>query len=170
MEKWTADLSTRTGVKVHVRPVRREDEAGLTEFFSHVTKEDLSFRYHAGIAKVGPERVAALINVDHAQTENYLAFGENGEPLIAIATLAYDAAFERAEVAITIREDFKNQGISWELLHYLADVAAARGCKAIESIERRENRAAIELERNMGFVAEPDPDDSTVMIVRKELG
>jgi GNAT superfamily N-acetyltransferase len=73
-------------------------------------------------------------------------------------------------VAITIREDFKNQGISWELLHYLADVAAARGCKAIESIERRENRAAIELERNMGFVAEPDPDDSTVMIVRKELG
>jgi hypothetical protein len=41
MEKWTADLTTRTGVKVHVRPVRREDEAGLTEFFSHVTKEDL---------------------------------------------------------------------------------------------------------------------------------
>lgn len=169
MEDWTADLTTRTGVKIHVRPVRGDDRAKLTEFFTHVTKEDLSFRYLAGINEVGKERVAALVDVDHKQTENYLAFGESGEPLIATAMLACDPSLERGEVAITIRADYKHRGISWELLRFLAEVAATKGVKVIESIERRDNHAAIELERDMGFTAETDLDDPTIVIVRKEL-
>lgn len=170
MEKWTADLTTRTGVKFHVRPVRIDDERELAEFFTHVTKEDLGFRYLAGMSEVGKERIAALIDIDHARTENYLAFGENGTPLIATAMLACDPTLERGEVAISIRADYKHQGISWELLGFLTEVAAAKGVKVIESIERRDNHAAIELERDMGFTAEADPDDPTIVIVRKELG
>jgi GNAT superfamily N-acetyltransferase len=169
MENWTADLTTRTGVKIHVRPVRVADEPELEEFFTHVTKEDLSFRYLAGIDKVGKARIAALAEIDHVQTENFLAFGESGKPLIGTAMLACDPKFERAEVAITIHADYKNQGIGWELLAYLAKVAAAKGVKVLESLERRDNHAAIELEQHMGFTAEADPDDPTLVIVRKEL-
>jgi GNAT superfamily N-acetyltransferase len=162
-------LKTRTGVELHVRPVRVTDEPLLAEFFSHVTKEDLSFRYLVGIGHINPERIAELAEVDHVRVENYLAFGKSGTPLIATAMLACDADFERAEVAITIREDFKDHGIGWELLSYLSKVAQAKGVKVLESLERRENHAAIELEKHMGFSAEPDPDDSTLLIVRKEL-
>jgi GNAT superfamily N-acetyltransferase len=169
MEDWTTDLTTRTGVKIHVRPVRAGDEPMLAEFFTHVTQEDLSFRYFAGLNEVGKERIAALTDVDHVRTENYLAFGESGEPLIASAMLACDPAFERGEVAISIRADYKNRGIGWELLGFLSKVAAAKGVKVLESIERRENRAAIELEQQMGFTTVTDPDDPAILLVRKEL-
>lgn len=170
MEDWTAELKTRTGARFLVRPVRVGDEAELAEFFTHVTKEDLSFRYLAGMNEVSKERIAAMTDIDHVQTENYLAFGENGKPMIATAMLACDPALERAEVAISIRADYKHRGISWELLDFLAKIAAAKGVKVLESIERRDNYAAIELEQDMGFTTMADMDDPTIVIVRKELG
>jgi len=162
-------LKTRAGVHLDVRPVTISDQPLLAEFFTHVTKEDLRFRYLVGIDHVGKERIAELADIDHAQVENYLAFGAGGGPLIATAVLACDPNFERAEVAITIREDFKNLGVGWELLSHLAKVARTKGVKILESIEERDNHAAIELERHMGFTTEVDPDDPTVIIVRKEL-
>nr|WP_267901583.1 GNAT family N-acetyltransferase [Sinorhizobium meliloti] len=117
----------------------------------------------------GAERIAALTDVDHVRTENYLAFGESGDPLIATAMLACDPAFERGEVAISIRADYKNRGVGWELLGFLSRVAQAKGVKVLESIERRENRAAIEIEQQMGFTTVTDPDDPTILLVRKEL-
>jgi hypothetical protein len=54
-------------------------------------------------------------------------------------------------------------------LSYLAKVAQSKGVKVLESIEQRDNHAAIELERHMGFTTETDPDDPTLIIVRKQL-
>jgi N-acetylglutamate synthase-like GNAT family acetyltransferase len=118
---------------------------------------------------VGQQRIAALAEIDHKLTENFLAFAEPGTPMIATAMLACDADLQRGEVAITIRDDYKHNGISWELLAHLARVAEAKGVKVLESIESRENHAAIDLERDMGFSVDADPDDPTLVIVRKKL-
>jgi hypothetical protein len=48
-------------------------------------------------------------------------------------------------------------------------VAREKGVKVLESIEQRDNHAAIELEMHMGFTAEVDPDDPTLIVVRKKL-
>jgi len=162
-------LQTRTGFRLDVRPVTTADAPLLAEFFTHVTKEDLRFRYLVGIDHVSEERISELANVDHERKENFLAFAEGGTPLVASALLACDPESDRAEVAITIREDFKAQGIGWELLSYLADIARSKGARILESIEQRENHAAIELERHMGFSAQSDPDDPTLLILRKNL-
>lgn len=169
MENAVTELRTRADIKLFVRPVTVADEPQLAEFFTHVTKEDLRFRYLVGINKVSDAQIAELAEIDHVQVENYLAFGEGDGPLIATAMLACDPKFERAEVAITIREDFKDLGIGWELLSYLSKVAQAKGVKVLESIEQRDNHAAIELERHMGFTTESDPDDPALVIVRKKI-
>ena len=49
---WSRDLTTRTGLTFHVRPVHPDDEAALAEFFRHVTPEDLRFRFLAGVKEV----------------------------------------------------------------------------------------------------------------------
>ena len=46
--QWSADLLTRGGVGIHVRPVRPDDEASLAELFRHVSPEDLRFRFLGG--------------------------------------------------------------------------------------------------------------------------
>lgn len=168
MNNGSVELKTRSGVHLAVRPVETSDAATLREFFHHVTREDLRFRYLVGVDRMSDARIAEMIGVDHVQVENYLAF-DDMKCIVATGTLACDPTFERAEVAITVHEDFKDLGIGWELLAYLSRVARAKGVKVLESIEQRDNHAAVELERHMGFVAHPDPDDPALLVVTKAL-
>lgn len=169
MDDWSRYLTTRTGYRFHVRPARPQDHDVVAEFFGHVAREDLRFRFLSGMNEVGPSQIDALTHVDHARTEDFLAFTEDGSTMIATAMLACDAAMDRGEVAIAIREDHKGKGISWELLAHIAHYAEAKGVGTLLSIESRENHAAIELERDMGFTAEPYPDDLTLMLVSRRL-
>lgn len=168
-DDWSRDLTTRSGQVLHIRPVRPEDEAALAEFFAQVTPEDLRFRFLGGMREVSHDRLVAMTQVDHRQTENFLAFAEDGKSIIATAMLACDAGLVKGEVAISVRSDCKHRGIGWELLRHIARYAEAKGVKTLESIENRQNHEAIELEREQGFVAETYPDDPTLVLIRKKL-
>lgn len=169
-DDWSCDLVTRTGLKFHVRSARPDDEQALAEFFRHVTPQDLRFRFLSGMREISHDRLVALTQVDHRQTENFLAFAADQKTIIATAMVACDADLDKGEVAICVRADHKQKGVAWELLRHIARYAEAKGVRSLWSIESRENHEAIELEREQGFVAEIDPDDSTLMFIRKQLG
>ena len=168
-DDWSCDLVTRTGLVLHVRPASSRDETSLAEFFRHVTPEDLRFRFLGGIREVSHDRLMAMTQVDHKSTENFLALVNGGKTIVASAMVASDASGTRAEVAISVRADYKHKGVAWELLRHIARFAAAMGVEVLESIESRENHEAIELEREQGFVATTYEDDPTLMLIRKEL-
>lgn len=169
MDDRSTYLTTRTGFRFHVRSATPADDGTIAEFFTHVTREDLRFRFLTAINVVGPSQVAALTHIDHHRAENFLAFTEDGSMMIATAMLACDAAFDHGEVAIAIRSDQKHKGISWELLAHVARYAEEIGVHTLESIESRDNHAAIELERDMGFTAEEYPGDPTLVLVSRKL-
>lgn len=163
-------LTTRSGFHFWVRPIRAADEAALGEFFTHVADEDLRFRFLSAVPRVGHDLLAFLTDVDHDRTENFLAFEADGTTVIATAMLAADPGLERAEVALAVRADYKQRGISWTLLEHVARAARAKGIKKLESIESRDNHQAIELEREMGFAAAGYPGDSTLVLLEADLG
>lgn len=162
-------LTTRSGFTFHVRPARPEDDGTVADFFTHVTREDLRFRFLTGLNEVGPAQISALTHVDHRWTENYLAFTSDGSMMIATAMLACDPGFERGEVAIAIRKDFKLHGIGWTLLAHIAQVADMKGVQVLEAIESRDNHAAIEVERDMGFTVSAYPGDAALLRVSRTL-
>ena len=164
---WSGDLTTRSGLQIGVRPVSAADEALLAEFFTHVSKDDLRFRFLSGLEKVGADQIARLTHVDHARTEDFLAF--DGDLLVATAMVAADPAFETAEVAIAMREDYRGRGVGWTLLRHVARFAKAKGLRKLVSIESRANSAAIDLEREMGFRVTPCAGDSTLVSVEADL-
>ncbi|MGP2493735.1 GNAT family N-acetyltransferase [Mesorhizobium sp. PUT5] len=168
-DDWSRDLTTRTGLVLHVRPAMPKDAVALARFFTNVSPEDLRFRFLGGVREVSHERIAAMTQVDHERTENFLAFAEDGKTIVATAMLACDDALEKGEVAISVHADYKHKGVAWELLRHVARFAKARGVKVLESLESRESHEAIELEREQGFVATASPDDPTLILVRKEL-
>ncbi len=161
-------LVTREGTRLRVRPARGDDEAALARLFDRVTPEDLRFRFLTGIGHVGHEQLAAMATANDDRSESLIAFGDDGE-LAAAAMLIGDAAGETAEVAITVRSDRKGRGIGWTLLDHLLVHARQRGYVAVESIEDRANRDAIELEREMGFETRPVDGDPTLICVRRML-
>ncbi|CAN5138970.1 GNAT family N-acetyltransferase [soil metagenome] len=167
---WQANLTTHSGFQFNVRPASASDKAALTLFFTKVTPEDLRFRFLSGMRSVGQSQIAAMIDIDHDKTENFLAFVDDGAEIIATAMLACDDKLETGEVAIVIRPEYKARGVSWDLLHYVTRYAEAKGLKTIESIEQRGNHAAIDMEHQMGFTSTPYPDDSSLVLVQRKLG
>jgi N-acetylglutamate synthase-like GNAT family acetyltransferase len=166
---WSADLVTRSGYAFHVRPASPADEPALADFFTHVAKDDLRFRFLAAIQTVSHDQLQALVSVDHQRTENFLAIEPGTGSIIATAMLAADETLTNAEVAVAIRGDSKGRGISWTLLDHVARFAVAKGIRTLESIESRDNHEAIDLERERGWTASACPDDPTVLILRKQL-
>lgn len=167
--KGTADLQSRTGFKFHVRPAGPEDQAALKAFFAHVSPDDLRFRFLSPIQQVGQAQIDAMTQVDHRQTEDLIAFDPETKLIVANAMLAADKALNTAEVAISIRSDMRGKGIAWTLLEHVAHYAKDAGIKKLQSIESRENHAAIDLEREMGFTASPYPEDPSLVLLEAVL-
>ncbi len=164
-----AFLTTRAGVRYPVRPAGIDDGATIKEFFSHVSHDDLRFRFLSASPEVSPAQISMLTHPDHKLSESFLVFKADGKTMLATGMLACDAAFDHGEVAIAIREDHRHKGIGWELLAHIARVAETKGLRTLESIESRENHDAIELERDMGFVAREYPGDSTLVLVSRSI-
>ena len=166
-EAGETQLTTWKDFRFRVRPAQPEDEDILAEFFTHVSPDDRRFRFLTGVGEVGAALIEQLVAVDHDRSENFLAF--DGETLIGTAMLAADPGLQRGEVAISLRADYKNMGIGWALLDHLARYAQQRGIRRIESVESRENRQALAVEKDMGFKAETYPGDPTLVLVSKDL-
>ena len=169
--QWSAELTTRSGLKLFVRPVTSEDDGLIDRFFASLSHDDLRFRFLTPLAHPCASLIEALVNVDHVRTEDFLVFAEidGRKELMASAMLAADPGLSKAEVAIAVRPEFKQKGVGWTVLDFVARDAKARGIKIIESIECRDNRAAIELEKEMGFISLPYPGDASLTLVRKIL-
>jgi N-acetylglutamate synthase-like GNAT family acetyltransferase len=170
MKDWSKNITTRAGLEFHVRPACADDEAALGAFFAKVTPEDMRFRFLTALKTVDHDRLVSMTNVDHRQTENFLAFVKDQPDIIATAMLACTPDMAKGEVAIAILPNFKKKGVSWELLAHVARFAEAKGVKTLEAVESRDHHAAIELEREMGFTAISYPGDSTLMLVQRQLG
>jgi N-acetylglutamate synthase-like GNAT family acetyltransferase len=166
---WSANLTTSSGFEFTVRPANSLDEPALKAFFAHVTPEDLRFRFLSGLKTVGQSQITAMTDFDHRKTENFLAFVDDGAEIIATAMLACDDNLETGEVALAIRPEYKNRGVSWDLLSHVARYAEAKGLKTLEAIESRDHHVAIDMEREMGFVVKPYPGDPTLALVQRRL-
>jgi acetyltransferase len=166
--EWAADLITREGVKLHVRPVLPSDEWALAEFFHHVSSEDKRFRFLSAVEEIGHDRLAAMTQVDYRRSINFLAFAEDGT-LVATAMLCAAGDRSRAEFAISIHSDWKKKGISWTLTDHVLRYAKAQGIAAVESLESSDNQAALKLEREFGFTTKPCEGSPSEMLARKEL-
>ena len=163
----STQLSTRSGITLNVRPASAADEAALAAFFDAVSDEDRRFRFLAAAEHVSHEQLLPLIQADHYQSESFLAFDSASGELVGSALLACDKALDTGEIAVSIHRDYKGKGVGWALLDFLGSEAQRRGVRRVIAIESRDNHAAIELEREKGFVPEPFEGEPTLVILSK---
>src|SRR3546814_8912876 len=101
------EVMARSGLRLSIRRVTRDDRALLKDFFEGVSLEDLRFRFLTAMLKVSDEQIAIMVDVDHKQTEDFLAFIDDGT-LVGTAMIATAPSRERAEVATAVRADRKS--------------------------------------------------------------
>jgi len=160
-------FETRSGVQFQIRPATEFDEVQLGRFFDRVSEEDRRFRFLAASQHVGHQQLAPLVQVDHFLSESFLAFEMKTGTLVATGQLVCDDALDTAEVAVSVIQDFRGRGVGWTMLDLLAREAEKRGVRRVIAIEDRANHAAIDLEREKGFVPEPFDGDPTLIVLSK---
>ncbi|MFY8194239.1 GNAT family N-acetyltransferase [Novosphingobium sp. B1] len=162
-------FTTRSGTVLDVRAAFAEDAGLLATFFDQVSDEDRRFRFLAACHHISDAQLAPLTHVDHWRSESFLAFERTSGVLVASAILACDAHMNAGEIAVSVRRDFRNRGIGWAMLDLLGEEARKRGLQRVISIEDRENHAAIELERERGFLAHGIEGDPHLVMLEKRF-
>lgn len=172
IEEWAAVLQTRAGLQLYVRPTAPEDQATVRTFFADLTADDLRFRFLSAMPRPCDSLYDVLVKVDHVRTEDYLVFVDEGggKRMVASAMLSCDPAIKTAEVAISVHPSYRNKGIGWTLLDFIARDAEARGMEVLQSIECPDNHGALEVEKDLGFEIRFYPDDPRLNLVSKRLG
>lgn len=160
-------LPTRSGLELAVRPATEDDEQALADFFDKVSDEDRRFRFLTAAQHLSHAQLDPLIHADHFRSESFLAFDAATDELIASALLACDNKMDTAEIAISIRQDYRGKGAAWALLDMLGQEAERRGARCVCSIESRDNHAAIDLEREKGFVPSSVEGEPALVMLTK---
>ncbi|UAK23084.1 GNAT family N-acetyltransferase [Sphingomonas nostoxanthinifaciens] len=138
----------------------------MTELFRHVSPEDRRFRFFGTIQQIGDEQITPMLAVDDG-TITFIAFSK--EAPIACCTLIDDLDGKSADVGLSIRSDWKGVGVSWTLLEHVLQYAAAHGLTTVTSLESGNDRIAIALEREMGFVARLSSASPIEMVLSKRV-
>lgn len=158
---------TRSGLQLQVRAATPADEPLLEEFFEKVSADDRRFRFLAAQNHVGHQQLQPMVEVDHFRSESFLAFDRATGELVASALLACDNPLDIAEIAVSVRSDYKGQGAGWAMLDLLAREAQRRGVREVIAIEDRDNHAAIELEQEKGFKPRACEGDPRLVVLSK---
>ena len=168
LPEWAAQIESRSGVHLNVRPVSPGDRGQMLNFLRAVEAPDLRFRF---LSAVKPTEALAriLTDVDHRSAEDLVAFDARDGSIVAAAMIADGSSPGCAEIAVLVRSDLKGRGIGWEMLKEACTYARARGFRRAECVESSSNQAAISLEREQGFVSTLHPIDAQLTVLSRDL-
>ena len=150
-------LEMTDGSRVHVRPIRGEDEPLLHETFDRMSERSVYFRFFSPLKRLPEAMARRLARVDYDDRFALVATThkpDGKERILGIAR--YDRAPETdtAEVAVAVVDEFQRQGIGSGLLRLLADVGRDHGIEKFSLIVLPENQSMLGLLRRMGWIHE----------------
>jgi RimJ/RimL family protein N-acetyltransferase len=121
-------------------------------------KRDLTADELRRLTEVDPAREAALVvTIGSGDAERIIAGGR------------FIASGESAEVAFTVEEDYRGEGIASRLLRELAEIARARGIARFEAYVLPENTAMLGVFERSGLTLKRKREDGVVRVTL-ELG
>lgn len=166
--EWERSLALKRGT-VTVRPVRPEDEGLFKSFFEQVSADDLRLRFFMPVRDFNHAFLARLTQLDYARAIAFVAIEAETGAMLGAVRLHADANHESGEYAILVRSDRKGTGLGFALMRLMIDWARAEGLGRIDGTVLRENRPMLAVCRRLGFTAQPDREDGTVMKVSLAL-
>jgi acetyltransferase len=161
------DVTTRSGRRFHVRPVRPEDEPLILDMLARSSMEDIRLRFFAPMKEISHTFIARLTQIDYDREMALVA--TDGPDILGAARIVADPDNEQAEYAVMVRSDLKGQGLGYQLMTDILSYARSRGIKRVFGDVLRENRTMLSMADDLGFKIMPDVHDPQVMRVDCDL-
>lgn len=157
-EHLEAYRTTRTGLKILLRPVKISDEPLLKEFFYDLSDETLYRRFMSMRKDMPHDRLQNFVVIDYTRDMIILAVlkEEEKETILGMAQYISDEKSLQVEAAIVVKDEFHRQGIGWELVQYLVLLVKRKGLTGVMASVLIENRPMMRLLEKSGFDIEKE--------------
>lgn len=155
-----AHRTTKTGLRIFLRPVRISDEQLLKDFFYSLSNDCMYHRFISTRTDMPHERLQKFVVIDYTKEMVILAVVQHEEKEVIAGMGQYfiDENTHTAEVAFVVRDDYQKQGIGAELLGYLTYLAKRKGLHGFTASVLMDNKPMLMLFEKMGFVIEQTPE------------
>ena len=154
-------FKTRSGIRLTMRLLQREDRLLLIEFFDLLSPETRWRRFHTNVEHVTREyieqRSGDFVDVDNRTLNGAVVAAytdKQGEHIVGVVRLARPAGqpeAPEAEAAVVVRDDFQGQGVGRELLRRGVLLAKQMKVKTLVAIFQPYNAGAIQLFRELNL-------------------
>jgi acetyltransferase len=152
--------------RLMIRAIRPEDAAAHAAFFSHLSPEDVRYRFFSAIRELTPERIARMTQIDYDREMAFIAVRESTNETLGVSRLVAEGDGGEGEFAVVVRPDMKGRGLASHLMRRLFDWARTRGITDIVGQVLADNAPMLSFVRHLGFEIKPSRDERGVMEAR----
>lgn len=155
----------RSGRPVLFRAIRPEDEAAHYVFLSHMSEQDLVYRFFHYVKHISRRDMARLTQIDYDREMAFIASaeGEDGEAeTLGVVRIVATPDNHTAEFAIVIRSDMKGQGLGSSLLKKIIGYSRNRGIRIFSGDVMYDNQPMLDLLKAFGFSFGPSEEAGIV--------
>ena len=166
-ETWTLD----DGKKLTLRHIAPGDDIIEQAFVRKLSVQSRYLRFHGTIKELNKKDLKKLTNPDPLNAEALIILykGEINEEEIGVARFVIDSDGKSCEFAIVVADEWQKRGLGTKLMKALISHAQSRGIKRIQGSVLNDNSGMLQFVKGLGFEETTDPDDSSVVLVIKDL-
>ena len=162
------------GTAEFLRPIKPEDEPALRSFFKRMTPEDMRLRFFSPIKELSHAFAARLTQIDYDREMAIVAVNpedgpQGGADIHGVVRITCDPDNIEAEYAVAVRSDLKGRGLGYLLMQEIIGYAKNRGIRRITGDVLAENRAMLQMCKDLGFQSKHTPDDPQLIRVQLPL-
>ena len=162
------DVTLGSGRRVLLRPIRPVDEPEHKELLSHLTADDIHFRFFGLIREMPHSQMARFTQIDYDREMAFIAKPAEGPDrgeTLGVVRAVTDPDNVRAEFAIVVRTDLQGQGLGRALLEKMIRYCRSRGTGEVVGEVLPDNAPMLGLARRFGlFKSRRLPNSSAVEI------
>lgn len=141
------------GTLLNFRPIHPTDLAPMRDFFYSLSKNTKYQRFMYPMKSISQKQIQHLVYVDHHRDVAVVGTvpKADGEIITAVGRYYLDQCTNRAELAITVRDDWQDRGIGSFLMKHLINIARRNGIAGFTAEVMGENHAMQKILHNCGL-------------------
>ncbi|MBN2157241.1 MAG: GNAT family N-acetyltransferase [Candidatus Lokiarchaeota archaeon] len=152
-ELYESDFETDSGKIVHFRPVKFTDERLLQELYYSLSMDDRVLRFFSPQKSFPHKQTQPKVAVDYQNTMAIVGLvGEEGkERIVAAGSYYLNQNTNMAEIAFTVREEWRNQGLTRRVIEILARIAQEKGIRGFNGEVLPDNKPMIHILQTLPY-------------------
>jgi GNAT superfamily N-acetyltransferase len=150
------DLALRDGTRVHIRPIRPDDDHALVEAFHHMSPQTIYQRFFAALPELTPDMAWRFSHVNYTNRMALVAETADSDPPQLMAVGRYERTprsgpdesnqdSDTAELGLVVLDEWQGRGLGRILLRQILAVAARNGITRFTADILADNRRMLHL-------------------------